>query len=313
MADPLQILGFGSMSVDHILYVDRALSFGKGRVTKRITDHGGNVATALVAAATLGGRAGFIGWLTDQPPDDLSARELELHGVDISLAPRREDARPIQSVIIVAPDGERFIAFDDAVPHGTSDALSDDVLAQARVLLIDSYATHSHSVVVRARKLGLAVVADIERSIGPATEALLAISDHLVLPYEFARTQTGESDPVAILNHLWSHDRAAVVLTNGEQGAYVRQRGDAVSWHIPAHKVRPVDTTGAGDCFHGAYAFALTEGKSPLASALFANAAAAISVTGHGGREALPGLDACLSRMVETGAPQPVAIGSAAL
>ena len=44
----------------------------------------------------------------------------------------------------------------------------------------------------------------------------------------------------------------------------MRQKGDAVLWHIPAHRVRAVDTTGAGDCFHGAYAFALTEGKAPL-------------------------------------------------
>ena len=43
----------------------------------------------------------------------------------------------------------------------------------------------------------------------------------------------------------------------------MRQKGDAVLWHIPAYRVRAVDTTGAGDCFHGAYAFALTEGKPP--------------------------------------------------
>ena len=47
----------------------------------------------------------------------------------------------------------------------------------------------------------------------------------------------------------------------------MRQKGDVVLWHIPAHKVTAVDTTGAGDCFHGAYAFALTEGKSPVDAA----------------------------------------------
>ncbi len=132
-------------------------------MTSRITDHGGNVATALVAVARLGGRAGFVGWLSDQPADP-SARELERQGVDISLAPRRPDAKAIQSVITVGPDGERFIAYDDDVPHGTSEALADPSLAPARVLLIDGYATGSHRVVARARALGLAVVADIEWS-----------------------------------------------------------------------------------------------------------------------------------------------------
>ena len=308
MTRALQVLGFGALSVDDIIYVDRPLSAGKGKVTNRITDHGGNVATALVAVATLGGRAGFIGWLSDQPRGDLSARELESYGVDISFAPRRHDARAIRSVITVGPDGDRFIAYDDDVPHGTSDTLADDTLAQARVLMIDGYATHAHAVIARARKLGLAVVADIEWTIGAATEAVMDLADHLVLPYEFAQAHTGESNAAAILRKLWSDDRAAVVLTDGDRGAYIWQKGDAVLWHVPAYKVRAVDTTGAGDCFHGAYAFALAEGKSPIACALYATAAAAISVTGRGGRMALPSHAACLAKMAGEDAPVPIPI-----
>ncbi len=308
MTRALQVLGFGAIAVDDIIYVDRPLKDGKGKITSRITDHGGNVATALVAVARLGGRAGFIGWLSDQPPDDLSARELERNGVDISFAPRRPDARPIRSVITVGSDGDRFIAYDDDVPHGTSDTLADDTLVQAQVLMIDGYATHAHAVVARARNLGLVVVADIEWTIGPATESLMGLSDHLVLPYEFGQAHTGESNAAAILRKLWSDDRAAVVLTDGDNGAYIRQKGDAILWHIPAYTVEAVDTTGAGDCFHGAYAFALTEGKSPIACALYATAAAAISVTGQGGRRALPDHSACLLRMEREDAivPKPI-------
>jgi sugar/nucleoside kinase (ribokinase family) len=304
----LQVLGFGAVSVDDLIYVDRPLSSGKGKVTSRIIDHGGNVATALVTVARLGGRAGFIGWLSDQPPGDLSARELERHGVDISFAPRRPDARAIRSVITVGSDGGRFIAYDDDVPHGTSDTLADDTLAQAQVLMIDGYATYAHTVVARARKLGLAVVADIEWTSGPATDALMGLSDHLVLPYEFARAYTGENNVAAVVRKLWTDDRNAVVLTDGSKGAYVRQNGDAVLWHIPAYKVQALDTTGAGDCFHGAYAFALTERKSPLDCALYATAAAAISVTGQGGRKALPDRGACLSLAEGRDAVVPVAV-----
>ena len=75
-----------------------------------------------------------------------------------------------------------------------------------------------------------------------------------------------------------------------------------------AYKVRAVDTTGAGDCFHGAYAFALTEGRSAVACALYATAAAAISVTGQGGRMALPGHSACLAMMEGEDAPAPIPI-----
>lgn len=308
VAGDLQVLGFGALAIDDIIYVDRPFSTGKGKVTSRAKDHGGNVATALVAVAKLGGRAGFIGWLGDQPLADLSAQDLERHGVDISFAPRRSDAGPIRSVIMVGPDGERFIAYDDDVPHGTSEEIADDVLAQARVLLMDGYATHSASVVARARQLGLAVVADIEWTIGSETARLIELCDHLVLPLGFARTFAGEDDPRSILEKLWSDDRSAVVLTDGDHGAYVRQAGDPASWHVPAYKVKAVDTTGAGDCFHGAYALALTEGKPPLACVLFATAAAAISVTGQGGRMALPTRDACFAYMADDGAPEPVAL-----
>jgi len=304
----LQVLGFGALAVDDIIYVDRPLNAGKGKVTNRTQDHGGNVATALVAVARLGGRAGFIGWLSDQPLTDVGGCELERHGVDISFAPRRSDARPIRSVITVGPDGDRFIAYDDDVPHGTSDTLADSTLAQAQVLLIDGYATHADMIVARARKLGLAVVADIEWTTGPATERLMGLSNHLVLPLGFAQAYTGENDAAAILRKLWSDDRSAVVLTDGNQGAYIRQKDDAVLWHLPAYKVTAVDTTGAGDCFHGAYAFALTQGKLPVACAAYATAAAAISVTGRGGRMALPDHETCLAWMARENAPVPIPI-----
>lgn len=311
MTHNLQVLGFGALAIDDIIYVDRPLSAGKGKVTSRTQDHGGNVATALVAVAKLGGRAGFIGWLSDQPVTNISARELERHGVDISFAPRRPDARPIRSVITVGPEGDRFIAYDDNVPHGTSEALADSTLAQAQVLLIDGYATHADTIVARARKLGLAVVADIEWTIGPATERLLSLSNHLVLPLKFAQTYSCEADPALVLHKLWSDDRTAVVLTDGERGSYIRQTGDAVFWHVPAYEVKAVDTTGAGDCFHGAYAFALTQGKPPLDCAIYATAAAAISVTGPGGRMALPDQSACLAWLARENAPVPRQIAPA--
>jgi sugar/nucleoside kinase (ribokinase family) len=301
-----RVLGFGAISIDDIIYVDRPLSAGKGKVTGRITDHGGNVATALVAVARLGGQAEFIGWLSNRPGGDPSARELERQGVDTSLAPRRADARAIRSVITVGPDGERFVAYDDDVPHGTSETLADDTLARGHVLLVDAYATHALGVVARARALGLAVVADIEWTVGPETDRLMALADHLVLPLGFARVYTGESAAASILGRLWSDDRTAVVLTDGSRGCYVRQDGDAVLWHVPACRVEAIDTTGAGDCFHGAYAFALTEGKPPVDAALYATAAAAISVTGHGGRRALPGRGACLAKLAEPDAPVPM-------
>lgn len=304
MARVFDVLGFGALAIDDIVYVDRPLADGKGKVTERAADHGGNVATALVAVARLGGRAAYIGWL-GHPPGDIGGAELEREGVDTAHAPRSEAAAPIRSVIFVGPDGDRFIAYDDEVLHGTAPDLPDAVLEQAPVLLIDGYAIHSEAVVARARGLGLSIVADIEWTKGPASERILALADHLVLPIAFGRSHTGLDDPYGILNALWSPDRAAVVLTDGDRGSYVRQRGDPLCWHVPAFRVQATDTTGAGDCFHGAYALALSEGKTPLDCVVFAGAAAAISVTVHGGRKGLPDRAACLSLIEGDLAPRP--------
>ena len=307
MAHGLDILGFGASAVDTLIYVDRSLEAGKARVLRREQDFGGNIATALVAAAKLGGRVGFIGWLSDRPDADPSAAELERHGVDTALAPRRADAAPIRSTIIVDPDGNRVIAYDDEGPRGTSDNLAATVLAPARVLLVDGYAVQTIAVVAAARRLGLAVVADVEWSVGAATERLLELADHLVLPRGFAAQLTGVDGGAAMLDRLWSEDRAAVVVTDGERGAHVRQKGDDTCWHVPAHVVEAVDTTGAGDCFHGAYAVALAEGKPPLGAAVFASAAAALAVTGRGGRKPLPDRARCLALMAAAAAPMPLA------
>lgn len=303
MPRPFDVLGFGALAVDDIIYVERPLSSGKGKVLKRATDHGGNVATALVAAARLGGRAGFIGWLHNRGPDDIGGNELDRAGVDTSLAPRSPKSLPIRSVITVGPDGDRFIAYDDDVLHGTSPDLSDAILGQGEVLLIDGYCTHSEAVVARARTLGLSIVADIEWTVGPATDRILALADHLVLPLAFGQSCTGQSSPAAILDGLWSPTRSAVVLTDGDQGSYVRQRGDATLWHFPAYPVRAVDTTGAGDCFHGAYCLALARGKTPLDCVAHATCAAGISVTAQGGRQGLPDDETVRAWMAKADAP----------
>lgn len=309
MTEALQILGFGAIAVDQLIYVDQPLCSGKGKVTKRITAHGGNVATALVAAATLGAKAGFIGWLNDTAQHASGyAEDMQMLGVDISLAPRSPDATPINSVITVGSDGDRFIAYDDNVMIGTSLDLADSVLAQAKILMIDSYAISSIPIVQRARTLGVEITTDIEWSAGEPTQQIIDLSDHLVLPWGFASQYTSKTTAYDLLNILWSNNRKSVVLTNGADGTFVRQAADQQFWHIPALTVDTVDTTGAGDCFHGAYAHALSLGKTPLESVQYASIAAALSTTGHGGRSALPSHENCMALLARDDAPKPALI-----
>ena len=131
----------------------------------------------------------------------------------------------------------------------------------------------------------------------------MALCDHLILPLGFARTATGRRSPAEMLDALWSPSRSAVVLTDGGRGVYYRGRDETGLWHLPSHRVAVVDSTGAGDCFHGAYAHALTRGADTAGRVAFAAAAAALSVTGHGGREALPNEDQVMQLLASANAP----------
>jgi ribokinase len=78
-----------------------------------------------------------------------------------------------------------------------------------------------------------------------------------------------------------------VVLKRGGDGCYVAVAGEKAEWVKP-FKVDAIDTVAAGDCFNGAFAVALLEGKDPWAAARFANAAAAICVTRKGAQASMP-------------------------
>jgi ribokinase len=87
-------------------------------------------------------------------------------------------------------------------------------------------------------------------------------------------------------SHLLAKGLRGIVLKRGSDGAYVVSEGRA-EWVRP-FKVEAIDTVGAGDCFNGAFAVALLEGRDPWAAARFANAAAAISVTRRGAQASMP-------------------------
>jgi ribokinase len=97
----------------------------------------------------------------------------------------------------------------------------------------------------------------------------------------------GGSDAVTAAQKLLSKGVSGVVLKRGEEGAYVANAKGRAAWVKP-FPVLAIDTVGAGDCFNGAFAVALMEGKDPSTAARFASAAAAISVTRRGAQASMP-------------------------
>ena len=119
-------------------------------------------------------------------------------------------------------------------------------------------------------------------------QKLLPLIDYLVVSKRFAFGYTELNDPVKACRKLLKEGFKAVVITLGEKGAVVGEK-DSV-FQVPGYKVNVVDTTGAGDVFHGAFIYGLCE-KWPLKKIVqFSNACAALKCTKLGGRAGIPTL-----------------------
>lgn len=284
-----EIVGYGAVALDTIIYVDRALAQGKGRIARTEKSYGGNIATALAAASRLGVSTAFVGWLPD-PLEWPGVREdLADLGVDISCSRSRHGSPPIRSTILVDPQGERFIAYDDGGLHGAPPDIDIATIIGAKVLMIDSYAgTSSVDGIVAARAADVQVVADFETWDSSATPVLLNIVDHLVVSQRFAAQATGVDAPQAAVGKLWRKGYRAVVITDGDRGSWYLGGENGSPIHVPAFGVSVVDTTGCGDVFHGAYSAAVARGAELHECVVHASAAAALSATAAGGRGHLP-------------------------
>ena len=289
--------GVGCVSIDDFLYVDAFQTDDKGRIQARERQPGGNIATALVAAAVLGARVAFVGRLSDQEDGALVRADLAAHGVDLQFALPDLEARPIRATIVVFQHGDRFIAYDDATRIGLLPG--DDVtpLLQARTVLLDTYTLLPTIAALGTRREPGAHRCDVEAEVESAS---LKQVQHLVLPMAFARRLTGETEPAAIVNALWNDRRSAVVVTDGADGVWFRDATSADCQHQPSFDVPVLDTTGCGDVFHGAYAVALARGLDALERVRFAAAAGAICATGRGGRGRLP-TEQDINELVSTG------------
>jgi len=285
------VLGFGAVAVDDLLYVDHyPPPDSKAPVRAQQRTGGGLAGTALVAAARLGARAAYGGILGDDDLARFTIQELEREGVDCSPVLYRAEARPIHSTIIVdLSSGQRVILFSYVgVVERQPEEISEELVSNCRVLFVDhttlSGGLHAISL---AHRRGIPVVGDIESDTASGLAELLSQIDHLIIGIELARQITGQSEPVTAVQVLAAPRRACVVVTGGARGCWYAECGGAVQ-HFPAYKVDVVDTTGCGDVFHGAYAACLARGESVRAAIEVATAAAGIKATHPGGRAGIP-------------------------
>ena len=278
------VLGLGCAAVDDAIYVERfPAGDTKIRVRHRQRRVGGLTTAALLTGARMGGSCAYAGKLGNDELSTVVLDELQRTGVDVSPVVHVDEGSPIHAIVVLgdADHTRTIFAYNDG-SLGAHGALPPaEVIEATRVLFVDTYGVAGQLRAARiARAAGIPIVADFERGEGPHFEELLALVDHLILSQHFACSWTGSDSPQQALQHLWTPQRAAVVVTAGEQGCWLLD-AEGVH-HQPAFAVEVQDTNGCGDAFHGAWAVALAQGQPPRECARIASAVAALKATQPG-------------------------------
>lgn len=255
---------------------------------------GGPAATAAVTAARLGAKVELWALHGDDANGRAAQEELERFGVDCSQLRTLAGAKTFVSAVLVDPAGERYIfPYRGEGLVDTAEGLALERLAQADCLLTDArHPVMSEAALRQARRLGIPTVGDWSDA---RHWELTQYIDYLLVSEECAAEVLGRNDPEAALEKLRQFDGQVVGITLGEQG-FLYDAGEGLR-HVPALPVEVVDTTGAGDVFHGAYAYAVAMGYTLARCALFASVTAALSCQALG-RSGIP--DAALvNRLLE--------------
>ena len=285
----LDLVGLGQSSIDHVALVDGLPEFAtKEPLLAYARLPGGQIATALLAAARLGLRGAFLGSVGDDEASLAVLAPLRRAGVDVS-GVRVRAGTPTQLAIILVDreSGERTVLwYRDPRLRLRSAELRRDEITRARALHLDAGDPEASAWAGKvAREAGMPVLLDADAS-GPGVDALLAAVDFPIVSRQFAEKHFGTRSVREALRGLVAAGARMGVVTLGSQGAFARLGEREIP--SPGFRVEARDTTGAGDVFHAAFAWGLLEGLSPERVLAAANAAAAMNCCALGAQGRLP-------------------------
>jgi ribokinase len=290
MQNPPTIVGLGYCGLDYSGIVPAIPLDDKVEIIESLIQGGGPAATATFAAAKLGASTAFIGSLADDERGKTIIDGLAGSGI-------------ITNSVIIRPQGESPAAFcwtekatgkrsimwtrGTAAPL-TKQEVNVDLIKDARLLHLDGHQTEAAIFAAEiARQNGVTVSLDAG-TLMPGIERLLELSDIIIASEKFAENFTGEKDKEKAVRKLFAKNCKFSAITAGVEG--VTGFDGTTTFHLPSFKVKVVDTTGAGDVFHGAFAFKYVNGGSWRECAKFASAVAAVKCTKFGGRTGIPDL-----------------------
>lgn len=280
----LDVLCVGSATYDLSFFVEQHPTEDSKILANAYWECGGGPASnAAVAVSRMGGISGFVGHLGTDVFGKKHFEELQKSGVITNWIVRSSDPTTL-STIIIKPNGDRtVVAYRFSKPLDDFSYLLSGLYP--KVLLFDgSEPNISIQLIEQAKSQKINTILDAGL-VNSGTSLLYDKVDYLICSKKFALDKTGDTTVDLALKTL-SKKAPFVIITQGHEGIVWTKH--SVSGKMGAFEVDVLDTTGAGDTFHGVFAWCLAKGTSWDTSLTMSSAAAALSCTQIGARSSIP-------------------------
>ena len=296
----MDIVGMGTVAVDYVAIVPKISGPEEKVGALNMEIHLGGVAgNALTQLALLDANVGWFGRMGNDEAAKLLLDDFSKNGIDISHIIIEKDKRAMFTWIQVDPQGQRSIIM---FPNSILDITLKDMKDEFRGYIKDAYMFSSEATIIPlsivlegakiAKEENTKFVLDIDvdplslsvENLGTKEELeeLISLSYATIPCKSAAKTLTGKEEPYEIVEELLKMGPQFVGITLGKDGCMIGNRKKIVT--IPAYHVDVIDTTGAGDAFHGAFMYGLLNQWDIEDIGKFSNAAAALVCTKLGAR-----------------------------
>jgi sulfofructose kinase len=289
--DNFDVLVIGRSCLDVIAVVNRFPQENqKLPLEFRLTEGGGQGGTASCCISRLGGRVAYVGRLGDDDEGQLCLKRLGDFGVATEFVQIVKGGKtPVAYVFITAGSGARSIIYErNTLPLLEIDPVLEELIRQTGVALLDPQVTYLGGQVKKLAGSRVKVVYDCERW-REGIEDVMQTADYFIPSSEFlaadelALGNIAFEEKIIKLNAMIA---GSLIVTHGEDGAsYIT---DGTLYYVAVPRVQVVDTVGAGDNFHAAFALALSRGFDLHQAVKFSVAVASLSCREYGGRMGVP-------------------------
>jgi sugar/nucleoside kinase (ribokinase family) len=283
----LDVVGLGFSATDILIRVPSLTKVPKGCTLLGFDKQGGGpVATAMVTLSRLGARAGVISKVGNEEYGSFILSEFSKENVDASnVIIEKDGVGPIVVVLVEDLTAERVFLLYSNISEIKPEQVNFEYISQAKILHLDGMSLKAAQAAADFAKKNDVIVSFDMGSWSTDYIELIRKTDILIPSEKAAFDATQKTNPVLQARKLKNLGPKIVAITLGNKGSiYV----DDKVVRKPAFNIQAIDTTGAGDVYHGAFLFGILKNWNPDRITEFANAVAAIKCMKLGGRKGIP-------------------------